>query len=213
MKLRLGISTCPNDTFAFHAILNRKVDLEGLEFELMLLDVQELNEKLLACELDLGKVSFHAAMYLVENYGISRSGAAIGEGVGPVLLGLDANSIPEPDSRVLCPGALTTATLLFKIFYPDASKIEQRLFSEIMPALAAKSADFGVVIHEGRFTYTQYGLSLIKDLGVMWEDLTKKPLPLGGIAIRYNLGLDLHLKFARVLERSIVYGYEHREFF
>lgn len=210
-KIRIGISTCPNDIFAFYGIMSGSIDLLGLEIEMIYLDVQQLNEQVLQGVLDIGKVSFHAALYAVDRYGIARAGSAIGEGVGPLLLSATKERTPKLDSLVLAPGALTTATLLFRLFYPEVSNIEQRVFSDIMPALKEKRADFGVVIHEGRFTYPAYGLELVEDLGSRWESLTNCPLPLGGIAIKHSLGESMHRKFVDILQRSIKYGYQNRD--
>src|SRR5437899_837750 len=114
MTLRLGLSTCPNDTFSFHAILHHQIDLRGFGFEFALLDVQQLNELLAAGELDVSKSSFHAALDLSERYGVLRAGSAMGMGVGPLLLATQESTALTPDARVLCPGADTTATLLFR---------------------------------------------------------------------------------------------------
>ena len=211
MKLRLGISTCPNDTFAFHAILNRKVDLGGLEFETCLCDVQELNELLEKGELDIAKASFHAALHLADRYGVIRSGSALGEGVGPLLLAGKEGTRPNANSRVLCPGAWTTATLLFKCFFPEAQQIEHRVFSELMTETSRGNADFCVVIHEGRFTFEQEGLFLVEDLGSLWEEESGQALPLGGILARRDLRGDIPARFHRLLQQSIEYAYAHRD--
>src|SRR6266511_5624498 len=173
MPLRLGLSTCPNDTFTFHAIMERRIDLRGLEFDFTLEDVQQLNERLAAGELDVSKASFHAALRLADRYGVLRSGAALGMGVGPLLLSAGPDAELTERSRVLCPGADTTATLLFRCLHPRSRHIEHRVFSEIMPALKRGEADFGVVIHEGRFTYQQEGLYLVEDLGASWERVSQ----------------------------------------
>ncbi len=169
-KIRLGISTCPNDTFAFHAILHRLIDLRGLEFEIQLLDIQTLNESLFSSVFDVAKASFHAGLLLADRYWVLPSGSALGFGVGPLLLASRESEVPcRKDQLTLCPGEHTTANLLFKLFYPNTTKIEQTVFSEIMPRLSQRQADFGVCIHEGRFTWEQEGLSLVEDLGTRWE--------------------------------------------
>lgn len=212
MKLRLGISTCPNDTFAFHAILERRIDLEGLEPEFALVDVQELNEGLAAGRFDYAKASFHAALHLADRYGVLSSGSAMGWGVGPLLLAARADAGPPgPDSRVLCPGGWTTATLLLRCLHPAVTHIEQRIFSGIMPALSNGDADYGVVIHEGRFVYQQAGLTMVEDLGATWERVTGGPLPLGGILGRLDLPDELHARVNRVLVRSIDYARTHSD--
>ncbi|TWT81986.1 1,4-dihydroxy-6-naphtoate synthase [Planctomycetes bacterium CA13] len=188
--IQLGISTCPNDTFAFHALMNRLVDWRGLDFQIRLLDIQELNEGLFGGDFDVAKTSFHAALLLADETIVLPSGSAIGFGVGPLLLSSSADQQDAPKHSgqvVLCPGEHTTATLLFRLFYPDTATVEQCVFSEIMPRLARGEADYGVCIHEGRFTYSQEGLGLVEDLGTRWELETSCPLPLGGLVARRSL--------------------------
>ena len=210
MRISLGLSTCPNDTFAFHGLLAKKVNLRGIDFDVRLLDVQELNELLSAGELDCSKASFHAALTLAGSYGVLRAGAAIGVGVGPLLLGREPNCQAAPEVRVICPGELTTATLLFRCFYPSLKNIEHRLFSSIMPALHRGDAELGVVIHEGRFTYAAEGLSLVCDLGDAWERSTSTPLPLGGILARTSLPTDVHEAVVAVIRDSLDYARRNR---
>lgn len=189
--IRLGISTCPNDTFAFSALLRGDVDQRGLEFDIQLLDIQELNDRLFAGVLDVAKTSFHAALRVAEQTIVLPSGSAIGFGVGPLLLASRKDTTPANEhQRTLCPGEHTTATLLFRMFYPDTTKIDQVVFSDIMPALCRGDADFGVCIHEGRFTWQDEGLTLVEDLGSRWEQETGSPLPLGGLVARRALSRD-----------------------
>lgn len=219
--IHLGISTCPNDTFAFHGLLERKVDCRGLEFRVELLDVEQLNRRLLAGEFDVAKASFHAAILLSSEWGVLPTGSALGFGVGPLLLAARAATRPDDRERKFChgresplvltPGEHTTACLLYKMFYPDCGTIQHVVFSEIMPALQAGSADFGVCIHEGRFTYRQQGLSLVEDLGTRWEQRTSTPLPLGGILARKSLGPGLLGTVQRVIRDSLDYGFAHRQ--
>ncbi len=217
--IRLGISPCPNDTFAFHALMHRLVDWRGLDFSIQLLDIQQLNERLFAGQLDVGKTSYHAALRLADSYGLLPSGSALGFGVGPLLLAAEADresllgdsNAPAPCFRVLCPGLHTTATLLFQIFYPGATNIEQVLFSEIMPRLMAATADFGVCIHEGRFTWQQHGLSLVADLGGLWEQRTGGPLPLGGLVARHSLPPQTAERVQAVIRDSIDYALANRD--
>ena len=135
MKLRLGLSTCPNDTFAFHAILERRIDLRGLEFDAELLDVQQLNDGLFAGRYDISKASFYAALLLARDYGVLRAGAALGFGVGPLIVAARPDARPETAARVLCPGATTTATLLYRCLHPGQGEIRHAVFSDIGPAL------------------------------------------------------------------------------
>ncbi|QEG39916.1 1,4-dihydroxy-6-naphthoate synthase [Roseimaritima ulvae] len=186
--IRLGISTCPNDTFAFAALLERRVDWRGLEFQTELLDIQQLNDRLFTGDFDVAKTSFHAALLLAEQTVVLPSGSALGFGVGPLLLAARANTKPEDSSQVtLLPGQHTTAALLFHLFYRDTTRLEQVVFSDIMPRLQTRQADFGVCIHEGRFTWQDEGLSLVEDLGSRWEAATGAPLPLGGLLARRSL--------------------------
>ena len=186
--IRLGISTCPNDTFAFHGLITRAVDWQGLTFEVELLDIQQLNERLLAGDFDVAKTSFHAALSLADDYVVLPSGSALGFGVGPLLLSAPAGGAPTgPGQLTLCPGRHTTAALLFALFHRRTTRVKHVVFSEIMPALEAGRADFGVCIHEGRFTWEQQGLALVEDLGLRWETATGCPLPLGGIVASRSL--------------------------
>lgn len=228
--IRLAISTCPNDTFAFHGLLTGQVDRRGLEFEIELLDIQQLNEGLEANRFDVAKASFHAALRLSDRAVVLRSGAALGFGVGPLLLAAEAGSEPgtvarsdggarrdesvEPDDTphvTLCPGPDTTATLLFRLFYGSDRPIRHVLFSEIMPALKAKRAGFGVCIHEGRFTWESSGLCCVADLGMRWEQATGLPLPLGGILARRDLGDETIRRVQQVVRDSIEFGMAHRD--
>ncbi len=219
--IRLAISTCPNDTFAFHAILNRKIDLCGLDFQISLLDIQQLNDGLFGDRFDVAKASFHAATRLSEEWVVLPSGSALGFGVGPLLLAARTDSRPNQSTAMnplitLCPGELTTATLLYKLFYEReitscGNRIEHCIFSDIMPSLKSRSADFGVCIHEGRFTWDQEGLSLVEDLGTRWENETGSPLPLGGILARRDLGQALIQTIQNVIRQSIVYALNNRQ--
>ena len=206
-KIRLAISTCPNDTFAFHALMNGLVDCRGLDFDIQLLDIQQLNDGLFAGLFDVAKASFHAAVLLADSMWVLPSGSALGFGVGPLLLAAKPDQSPQTDSGTLtlCPGRHTTATMLFRIFYGDAN-VEQELFSEIMPRLNNGTADFGVCIHEGRFTWQQNGLSLVEDLGTRWETETNSPLPLGGILASKELDRETVAKVQSVIRDSILYA-------
>ena len=205
--IRLGISTCPNDTFAFHGLLTRAVDWRGLDFKVELLDIQQLNDRLFAGGFDVAKTSFHAALLLADNYLVLPSGSALGFGVGPLLLASQADTTPATlDQLTLCPGEQTTAALLFRLFYPGTTRIEQVVFNEIMPRLRAGAADFGVCIHEGRFTWQQQGLHLVEDLGSRWEAETDSPLPLGGIVASRELSTQTLATVQQVIHDSLQYA-------
>jgi 1,4-dihydroxy-6-naphthoate synthase len=186
--IRLAISTCPNDTFAFHGLLTRAVDWRGLDFEVDLLDIEQLNERVVADAFDVSKVSFAAAVTVADRLVVLPTGSALGFGVGPLLLAATDGSTPKnPGQLTLLPGKHTTAALLFALFHGGATRVEQVVFSEIMPRLRAGTADFGVCIHEGRFTWRAQGLALVQDLGSRWEAETGAPLPLGGIVASRRL--------------------------
>lgn len=210
--IRLGISTCPNDTFAFHGLLTRSVDWRGLQFEVELLDIEQLNERLLGNGFDVGKTSFHAALHLADGYVVLPSGSALGFGVGPLLLSASPGSKPENTSQLtLCPGKHTTAALLFALFHPNTTRVEQAVFSEIMPRLEARTADFGVCIHEGRFTWQQRGLGLVEDLGTRWERETGCPLPLGGIVASSRLPAKTIQAVQQVIHDSLQFALADRQ--
>ncbi len=211
-KIRLGISTCPNDTFAFHGILSGSVDPRGLRFDVQLLDIEELNRGLFAGQFDVAKTSFHAALRLADETVVLRVGSALGFGVGPLLLAKDPGTRPSDDTQtVLCPGKHTTASLLFEMFHPETARVEQVVFSEIMPRLVNRNADFGVCIHEGRFTWREQGLHLVEDLGTRWESETNSPLPLGGLVARRTLDRETTSTVQTVIADSIKYAFEHTD--
>ncbi|QDT06074.1 1,4-dihydroxy-6-naphtoate synthase [Rubripirellula lacrimiformis] len=190
--IRLGISTCPNDTFAFSALIDQRVDWRGLNFEIDLIDIQQLNDRLFRGDFDVAKTSFHAALRMTDTTVVLPSGSALGFGVGPLLLAASPQRSPGDFGSInLCPGQHTTAALLFTLFYPDAVPAQHCVFSDIMPRLVQGTADFGVCIHEGRFTWADQGLHLVEDLGTRWEQATDSPLPLGGIVANRALGDDI----------------------
>lgn len=215
--VKLAISTCPNDTFAFHAILNNKIDLQGMEFEIQLLDIQELNDGLLAGQFEVAKVSFHAALQVADEITVLPSGSALGFGVGPLLLAAQPAMSPGTSTGsgqqqlTLCPGSHTTAYMLFRLFYGMDAPVEHVVFSDIMPALKNQRASFGVCIHEGRFTWESQGLYLVEDLGTRWETETQSPLPLGGIVIRNSVEQERLRQIQNIIRESIQYGLRHRQ--
>lgn len=187
-RVHLGISTCPNDTFAFHGLMTHSVDWRGLTFDVELIDIQQLNDRLFGGDFDVAKTSFHAALLLADKTVVLPSGSALGFGVGPLLLSARAGERPEnAEQFTLCPGQHTTAALLFQLFYARTTQVRHVVFSDIMPDLKQGKADFGVCIHEGRFTWQNEGLGLVEDLGTRWELETTCPLPLGGIVARRSL--------------------------
>jgi len=210
MNLSLGFSTCPNDTFIFDAMVHKKVDTEGLEFDLILADVEELNRNAFAGNIDITKLSYHAFAYVANNYKLLTSGSALGYKNGPLLIGKRKIYRDEVfDLKIAIPGKYTTANLLFSIVFPTVKEKKEYLFSDIEMAILDGEVDAGVIIHENRFTFEKKGLKKIIDLGEDWEEKTKNPIPLGGIVIRRNFDLETQLKVNRVLKRSVEFALAH----
>jgi 1,4-dihydroxy-6-naphthoate synthase len=184
--------------------MTQSVDWRGLSFDVELIDIQQLNSRLFAGDFDVAKTSFHAALLLADKTVVLPSGSALGFGVGPLLLSAREGDRPSSRDQVtLCPGEHTTATMLFRMFHPNSTQIRHVVFSEIMPQLKAGNADFGVCIHEGRFTWQDEGLGLVEDLGTRWETETSTPLPLGGIVARRSLPDDVIERVQSVLLDSL----------
>jgi 1,4-dihydroxy-6-naphthoate synthase len=210
MKLTLGFSPCPNDTFIFDALVNGRIDTEGLEFEYFLADVEELNRRAFDSEVDITKISCHAYAYAASDYLILDSGSALGYGNGPLLICKHPVGPEKLNSaRIAIPGKYTTANLLFSIAWPLALNKTEYLFSEIEDILLREEADAGLIIHETRFTYQKKGLLKIADMGEFWEQLTGLPIPLGSIVIHRRIPEEVALKFNRILRRSIEYAREN----
>lgn len=192
--------------------MTRAVDWRGLDFEIELIDIQQLNDRLFAGEFDVAKTSFHAALLLADKTVVLPTGSALGFGVGPLLLAARPESTPSSTDQVtLCPGQHTTASLLFSLFYPNTTQVKHTVFSEIMPTLQRGEADFGVCIHEGRFTWQEQGLGLVEDLGTRWEAETNCPLPLGGIVARRSLSPAVIEKVQAVTRDSLEFGLANRD--
>lgn len=207
MKLTLGFSPCPNDTFIFDALVNGRIDTEGLEFDYHLADVEELNLRAFRAEADITKISCHAFPYAANDYVILDSGSALGYGNGPLLIskpGFDQSLMKS--SRIAIPGKYTTANLLFSIAWPEAVNKKEYLFSDITEAILSDEADAGLIIHETRFTYHLKGLTMIADMGEFWEKLTGLPIPLGAIVINRRIPRDIAVKFNRLLRKSIEFA-------
>lgn len=210
MELTLGFSTCPNDTFIFDAMIHHKVDAEGLGFDVVLADVEELNRGAFEGTIDITKLSYHAYAYIAEKYRLLTSGSALGRGNGPLLISKHKVYPDEVgDLKVAIPGKYTTANLLFSVFYPEVKEKTEYLFSDIEEAILDGEVDAGVIIHENRFTYQKKGLKKITDLGERWEEKTNSPIPLGGIVINRKFDDDTQKKVNRVLKRSIRYAFDH----
>ncbi len=204
MKLSLGFSPCPNDTFIFDAMVHGRIDTEGLEFEYVLADVEELNRRSFMAELDIVKVSYHAYAFLAEDYLILDCGSALGHKNGPLLISRTPIKPNELESAVIgIPGKFTTANLLLSIAFPEAVNRKEIIFSSIEDAVIRGEVDAGVIIHESRFTYESKGLSKIADLGEIWTKQTNHPIPLGAIIINRRIPEHIAHTVNRVLGRSI----------
>lgn len=212
MNLTIGFSPCPNDTFIFDALVNKKIDTEGFEFDVVLSDVETLNQWAMEGKLDITKLSFPAFFRSLENYTLLNAGSAIGKGVGPLLITDSQQELSEEDinqASVALPGIHTTANLLFSYAYPDATDKKFMLFSVIENALVNKETDLGVIIHENRFTYQQKGLHKVKDLGEFWEEKMELPVPLGGIAINQSIKRSVALKINELIRKSIEFAFKN----
>ncbi len=215
MKLTLGFSPCPNDTFIFDALIHHKIDTEGLEFDVSFDDVETLNQKVFRAELDISKISFHAYAYSLENYILLNSGSALGFGVGPLLISkdpkLNTKNIEPEKLKVAIPGKYTTANFLLGLAFPELTKKVISSFSDIEGMLLRDEVDLGLIIHENRFTYQEKGLHKIIDLGEFWEEKTTNPIPLGGIVINRKIDLETQYKVDRVLKKSVEYAFANPE--
>jgi 1,4-dihydroxy-6-naphthoate synthase len=203
MKLTLGISPCPNDTFIFDALVNGRLDTGGLELEVFHEDVQTLNEWALAGRLDVTKLSAAVLPQVTGDYALLDAGGALGRGVGPLLVARPGAVFDPATSTVAIPGEQTTAHLLFSMVYPGAARKRFLVFSAIEAAVARGEVDAGVIIHESRFTYAARGLQRLLDLGEAWEARTGAPIPLGGIVARRALGPALLQRFDRLVRASL----------
>ncbi|MFD0940535.1 menaquinone biosynthesis family protein [Pedobacter boryungensis] len=215
MKLTLGFSPCPNDTFIFDALIHGKIDTEGLTFDVSFDDVETLNQKAMQGELDITKLSFHAFAYVVEKYALLNAGSALGFGVGPLLICKKENlerinqqlTAENCELKTGIPGKYTTANFLLGVGYPQLTNKKEMVFSEIENALLNEEIDLGLIIHENRFTYQDKGLHKVVDLGTYWEQLTSCAIPLGGIVINRNLSLEVQQKVNRLIRKSVEYAF------
>jgi len=191
MRLSLAYSPCPNDTFIFYAMMHGKVDTEGLEFEVVLGDVMELNQAAKLGKYDITKLSFHALFHLQDKYQLLQAGAALGNKCGPLLIAKKTLSPKEiNEAKVAIPGAWTTANFLLNFAYPDVVKKEVMIFSEIESAVLENRTELGLIIY--------------------WEEKTRLPIPLGGIALHQRFDKDLKEKIQRVIRRSLNYAWQNQ---
>ena len=203
-----------DDAFMFYALAEGKLDTGNLRYAHELADIESLNQRALRGELEVTAVSIHAYAYLWRSYALLGSGSSMGDGYGPRLVSKSAAPADVRsglrDLRVAVPGKLTTAYLALQLYQPNCTAVVIP-FDEIEDAVHRGEVDVGLLIHEGQLTYGDAGLHLWADLGAWWLEQTGLPLPLGGNAVRRDLGADLTAQIARDLRASIVYGLEHRE--
>jgi 1,4-dihydroxy-6-naphthoate synthase len=211
-KLTLGFSPCPNDTFIFEKLLSAKFSDE-FTFEPVIADVEELNRKAFAEELDITKLSFHTWLHLQDKYDLLNSGSALGRGCGPVLIAKKEISVLEIDNcSIAIPGKFTTANFLLSVRFPNLKNKKEMLFSSIEDAVINGDVDAGLIIHENRFTYQQKGLIKIMDMGEWWETHTQCAIPLGGIVIHKRLGKSTKNKIDALLKQSVEWAMSHKPF-
>jgi 1,4-dihydroxy-6-naphthoate synthase len=214
VKLSLAFSPCPNDCFMFDAIVNRRIDLEGLEFAVTLADIEALNHAAFAGEPDVTKLSFHSYAYCADRYVLLDAGSALGRNCGPLLISKRAigqEEVAGGNVRIAIPGRYTTANFLCGLAFPNAQDKTEVLFSDIEPAVLDGRVDAGLIIHENRFTYQAKGLRKIIDLGEFWETETGAPIPLGGIVTKRSLPDEVKQAMNRVMRRSVEYAFAHRD--
>lgn len=203
--LSIGFSPCPNDTFIFHALVSGRIPTNSFSLSPeQLADVETLNEWAMAGRLDVTKLSFHALGHVLDEYELLSTGAALGRGCGPLLISRpDVTPDTLAQQTIAVPGRYTTAAMLLKMCHPECCKTTVMRFDHIMPALAAGTIGAGVIIHESRFTYHQYGLHVVTDLGAWWEQTTGHPIPLGGIAARRTLGKTIISELEAAIRQSL----------
>ncbi|MEZ4887401.1 MAG: 1,4-dihydroxy-6-naphthoate synthase [Chitinophagales bacterium] len=202
--LSLGFSPCPNDTFIFDALVNDKIDTEGIDFNFHIADVAELNKMAFEGALDITKLSYHALGYVLDKYELLHAGSALGNNCGPLLIAKEEIDLGKvTDLKIAIPGKFTTANFLLSLAFPTAMNKEEMLFSEIEDAVLKGRVDAGLIIHENRFTYQEKGLKKLIDLGEYWETETELPIPLGGIVIRRSLPVAIKSKINNLVKKSV----------
>jgi len=207
--LTLGYSPCPNDTFIFYALAEKKIE-SPFDLDILISDVEELNRRVGQGALDVSKISANAAVNILDSYRLLRSGGAMGRGCGPLIVaGRPANLQELRDAMIATPGDLTTANLLLRLEGTHRGRRVPMQFDRIIPAVAAGEVDAGVIIHEGRWIYGAYGLHMVLDLGQWWEASTGLPLPLGAIAAKRGLGEETARLMEEKIRESLQYATAH----
>lgn len=206
MKYTLHISPCPNDTFAFDALINGRI-AHDFDLAVEYHDIEVLNKGVLRGEPDISKISYSVYPQIADRYVLLDSGSALGRGNGQLLVRRAGER--SPIRRVASPGLNTTANALLVRYFPNVEQVEPMLFSEIAEAVERGEVDAGVLIHEGRFVYERRQLELVADLGQLWEQETGMPLPLGAIVAKRELGSGQIAAFEQLLAESVRYAMAH----
>ena len=210
-ELTFGYSPCPNDTFAFHALTFGLIDT-SVRVSPVLLDIEELNRRAHHGEFDLTKLSVGAFAAVGTGYRLLRSGAALGHGVGPLVVARTPMSLGDAISGcVAIPGRETTAYRLLRLAAPQLSDTVEMRYDRILHAVSSGEVQAGLIIHESRFTYAEHGLSKVIDLGDWWERETSLPVPLAGICARSDLDVDTTAAVERAIRASVQYAFDHPE--
>tara|TARA_B100000945_G_scaffold319497_1_gene326846 strand:- start:957 stop:1760 length:804 start_codon:yes stop_codon:yes gene_type:complete len=208
MKIEFAFSTCPNDTFMFDAMINNKVDTEGIKFTPIYADIAQLNQWSLDIKYDLTKISYNAFTFCTANYSLLDSGSALGYNCGPILI-KKPEKILNKNSKIGIPGIYTTANMLMNIAFPEYNNKEEIIFSDIEQQLLDNKIDAGLIIHESRFSYIDKGLVKVRDLGEYWQEVVGLPIPLGGIVVNKQFSKEMYYKIDRILKRSIQYAFNN----
>lgn len=211
MKLSIAISPCPNDTFIFDAIFNKRIDLKGYDFEFHFHDVEELNKLAVLETYDITKLSYFAALGQEDKYTLLDSGGALGHNCGPLLISNTEIKEVSSNMTVAIPGKNTTANFLLSQAYPQLTNKTEVLFSEIENEVLSERFDLGLIIHESRFTYEQKGLKKVRDLGQYWEETTHSPIPLGAIALSKKYSDSIKSEIDNLISQSVKYAFAHPE--
>ncbi|CAN5825316.1 ABC transporter substrate-binding protein [soil metagenome] len=210
-KISVAHSPDSDDAFMFYGLATNKLDTGALTFTHVLKDIQTLNEEAMRGTYDVTAISFHAYAYIADKYVLLPHGASIGENYGPVVVSREPAQAEHLSTlKIGVPGTLTSAFLALRIFNPDF-EYEVIPFDEIIGAVLAGRCDAGVLIHEGQLFYESIGLHKVLDLGEWWHKRTGLPLPMGGNAIRRDLGPDLMREISKTLRESIRYALDNRE--
>lgn len=212
MQLTLGYSPCPNDCFIFDALVHKKIDTQGIDFSVVMEDVEALNNRAFNKYLDVTKLSYHAFIYLTESYLLLNSGSALGFNCGPLLVQSAKHKVGNIEqAKIAIPGKNTTANFLLSLALPDAKNKQVMLFSDIEEAVLTQKVDAGLLIHENRFTYQEKGLEKIMDLGEYWDSLIHAPIPLGGIVVKKSMDAKLQKTIDTLIKQSVEFAFENPE--